>query len=133
MSTTDPFAMVEPDSYAQKGLRALGWTVTDTQDGWDHMEPPPGPPLLLREDEDLFEPPPEENETKHHSIQLRELNVGPNDLLVATAEDLPPKDLDKLRELIVQGLREPDFPIAANFDIVLTVVRTQGGEANQVR
>ena len=40
--TSDTYAMVEAGSAAQKGLLALGWTVTDTQVGWAHMEPSSG-------------------------------------------------------------------------------------------
>lgn len=119
--TTDPHAMVRPASSAQVGLLALGWTVTDTLDGWDHMEPPGGLPVLIRSTHDAFEPPVEQE--LESRITLREVNKGPLDMLVVTAEDLDADDIEELRKQVDMALQDPDFSIVANFDINLTVVK----------
>ena len=36
---TDPFAMVKPGSKNEQDLLSIGWTITDSIDGWNHMEP----------------------------------------------------------------------------------------------
>lgn len=85
MSTPDaPYAMVEPDSAAQRGLLALGWAVTDTQDGWSHMEPPAAPKRL-----------------------------GVDTMMVIQAPEMSDADIDELRELVDAALMDPDFAIVA--------------------
>lgn len=121
MPNTDPYAMVKPGSTHQLGLLALGWTTTDTLDGWDHMEPPLGRPMIVaaefgEEDEPMMEP-----ELEPFIIRER-LELGPTDILVVTAEDCLPQDIDLLRENIDHALANSDYPIVANFDITFQVI-----------
>ena len=44
-----PYALVEHDSEVQQDLFKIGWVVTDSQDGWDHMEPPQSQGILTNE------------------------------------------------------------------------------------
>jgi len=66
-------------------LLALGWTVTDTLDGWDHMEPPLGPPVLIRTDEEGFEGP-----------RMTRLDLREGDEVIITAPDIDSEDIEAL-------------------------------------
>ena len=123
MSTpTSPFAMVQPGSDAQRGLLALGWSTTDIQAGWDHMEPPAGAPVLVRRSHEDFEPPYVEQEPESR-ITLRELKKGSLDMLAVTAEDLNGEEIEELRRQIDMAMSDPDYTIVANFDIVFTLIK----------
>jgi hypothetical protein len=99
--TTDPHAMVRPDSHEQKGLLALGWTVTDTLDGWDHMEPPTGAALV-------FDSP---------------LNMRESDGLIVTADGLDARDVERLREQVDLLLAGHLDALVSSFDIKVQVLR----------
>ena len=75
--TTSQYAIVEPGSTAQRGLLALGWTTTDKQGDWDHMEPSSGdaPKVLVVSGA---------AETSHATS----VKMKPGDALIVTA-DLP--------------------------------------------
>ena len=90
---TDPFSMVRPASSAQMGLLALGWTVTDTLDGWDHMEPPLVPKLL-----------------------------GVDTMMVVTAPEIADEDLDALRDAIDAALQDPDFAIVTTVPVQIETI-----------
>lgn len=110
----DPYAMVPSNSVAQKGLLALGWTVTDSKDGWAHMEPPRGARNSTLVVPDLPVP---------QGITIRELDLGDQDTLIVTAEDLDADMMEQLREQVDLAMEDPDFTILANFDIKCTVLR----------
>ena len=127
-----PYAMVPDSSAAMRGLLALGWAITDEKDGWAHMEPPEGPPVLVRYNPKHFEP--KFGDPGYQpSIELRELELGPNDMLVVTAEDIDADMIEQLREQVHTGLEDPNFTIIANFDIVLTTVRRPGVDDGPLR
>lgn len=118
---TDPFAMVRPDSSHQTGLLALGWAVTDSQDGWDHMEPPTGAPMLIQREGD------------GEYVSRLELREG--DGVIVTAPDMDHEDLDELREQVCALLGGELDVITANSDIYFQAIsrpRTQIGPLDMV-
>lgn len=112
LSTREPYALVQTHSAAQEGLRALGWKVTDTQDGWDHMEPPEGRTLIITDD-------------SYGGIPILKgcLEMEEGDLLIVSAPGINQADAEHLRYQVDNFLDGKVDRIVANFDIRVQAVR----------